>query len=73
MKKSMGGLLAVAFCSTIALINISSAYIDPGTGVAIASGAWGAIVAGIAVFAAFIVRIFINPIKRFFGRLWKRK
>ena len=64
--------------TVLAVLSLSGwacAYIDPGTGGMIVSGAGGAIwplvAAGLAAAAGIFVRFF-NPIKRGFAGLWKR-
>lgn len=47
-----------------------SAYIDPGTGVAIGNSLLALIISVIGLITAFIVRVFINPIKRTLKRTW---
>jgi len=68
MKKS-SIYLSLAI-SVLLQIKLSSAYIDPGTGTAIVSSAWPAIVGIIGVAGAFLARIFISPIKKVSGKLW---
>lgn len=77
MGKKDGKLLLVLLLTFFICIffnlNLVSAYIDPGTGIAIAGSAWGAIYGVILVIGAFLARIFIHPIKRFFSRIFGKK
>ena len=74
MKKASGvlvvGIMLVSFLLSSSII---SAYIDPGTGIAIAGSAWSAIYGVLIVAGAFLAKVFIHPIKRFFGRLFGKR
>ena len=48
-------------------------YIDPGTGTAIISSIWPAILAFFSAIFAVLLRIFWHPIKRFFSRQKEEK
>ena len=50
------------------LNNSAFAYLDPGTGSAIAGSIWPLIVAFFSAIGAFFVRKFWNPIKGIFSR-----
>jgi hypothetical protein len=74
MKKASGVLfVGIIFVSFLLSLSFISAYIDPGTGIAIAGSAWGAIYGVILIIGAFLAKVFIHPIKRFFGRLFGKK
>jgi len=49
------------------------AYIDPGTGGIIAGSLWPLIVAFFSAIAAFLVKYFWKPIKKFFLKLFGKK
>jgi len=66
-------LVGVVLVSFLISSSFISAYIDPGTGIAIAGSAWGAIYGLIIVVGAFLARVFIHPIKRFFKRIFGKK
>ncbi len=76
MTKRSG--LGVVFMILV-LINFASvnAYIDPGTGVAVASSIGSSIVAYLVAFfvllGGILTKIFINPIKRFFRMILGKK
>ena len=52
---------------------VSLAYIDPGTGSAIAGSIWPLILAFFSAILAFLVKWFWNPIKKTFSKINKRK
>jgi len=52
--------------SLISSLHLASAYIDPGMGVAVGSTLWAYIASFVAIALAFLTRVFIDPIKRFF-------
>jgi hypothetical protein len=62
-------ILVVLFiiCSTSAL-----AYIDPGTGSAIAGSLWPILLAIFSTVVAFLTKIFWKPIKRTFKKIFKK-
>ena len=48
-------------------------YIDPGTGSMVAASIWPMIVAGVVFIGGIFVKIFINPIKKGFSAIFKKK
>ena len=59
---------------TIGLISIKNAfaYIDPGTGSAIAGSLWPLLVAFLSAVGAFMAKFFWKPIKNSFSKLRKK-
>ena len=51
------------------LSNHVSAYVDPGTGTAIVSSMWPALVAVLTSFFAILVKIFWHPIKKLLSKI----
>ena len=68
MKRGL--FYTLALVSLILQIKFSSAYIDPGTGTAIATSMWPALVGILGLVGAFIIKIFFTPIKKTSKAVW---
>ncbi len=66
------GRLIFSLILIMSSVSSVSAYIDPGTGGMILGSIWSTIAAVFAIISAFLVRHFIEPIKRRIRELWTR-
>jgi hypothetical protein len=69
MNKSV---LISLFC-ILFLASSAYAYLDPGTGGIILQSLWTLIVALFIAAGAFFAKYFLNPIKKLFSKIFKKK
>ncbi|MBR9679036.1 MAG: hypothetical protein GON13_02105 [Nanoarchaeota archaeon] len=62
----------ILLTGSLLLTNNALAYIDPGTGVAVAGSLWPMLVAGLSAALAFLIKIFWTPIKNAFLKIKKK-
>ena len=73
MIKKIGLMLLFYSLGAILLSKLVSAYINPGTGSAIAGTLWPLIIIIFSTIGAFLIKNFWNPIKKLFSRNRNKK
>lgn len=66
-------ILLICIINTIFLSKLVSAYLNPGTGSAVASTLWPLIIIVFSTIGAFLVKHFWNPIKKVFSKNNRKK